>query len=688
MEVLRRQQRLVCAAKARSVPAQSSYRRAVHRALLCGRSRSQIRVRAASEQSSGQSSSQSIERQSDSDRIPAFSVTLGEVVRLLPLVSTPENLNSELAVEGLSNDSREVASNFVYFCIEGTVQDGHDFAAQAAEKGAVAIVASKEVDVHGADVPVLLVEDTQASLAVASKAFYGDPSSRLKTVAVTGTNGKTTTTWLVRGILEEAGFITGLVGTVEYALAEHRLDKWGRVWQSDEEDPTLEMQRTLPAHIVPYLGKYEVQNTTPDALQVQRIMASMLDQGGEAIVMEASSHALAMGRCNNVEVDVGVFTNLSRDHMDFHGDMGSYLNAKLRLFQIVSSAQGAGVVNLDDPAAESFLEEAKGRGLRVLTYSSSPSSGADVVCLSADLSLFKTELVVGVKATGAQIEIESSLLGRANVSNILGAVAAGVAMGYPTDVIAGGIQSTEFVPGRYELINEGQDFAVLVDYAHTPDALANVLDDVKAMGAKRVITVFGCGGCRDTGKRPLMGQIAHEKSDIVFVTSDNPRTENPDVVIDDIVAGFSSELYERFQVDKELGLHWLQDIHNLDPVYIPESTTRRWEKFKYIGNRSRAQKLQNEVKRYVVQERYYAIRLAIGMAEAGDAVVIAGKGHEDYQILADEEYQPVKSWFDDRVESYAALQEMAKIQAAGWRTNELPWTWGKPELPIDPDDLE
>ena len=295
---------------------------------------------------------------------------------------------------------------------------------------------------------------------------------------------------------------------------------------------------------------------------------------------------------------------------------------------------------------------------------------------------------MGVKATGAQIEIESSLLGRANVSNILGAVAAGVAMGYPTDVIAGGIQSTEFVPGRYELINEGQDFAVLVDYAHTPDALANVLDDVKAMGAKRVITVFGCGGCRDTGKRPLMGQIAHEKSDIVFVTSDNPRTENPDVVIDDIVAGFSSELYERFQVDKELGLHWLQDIHNLDPVYIPESTTRRWEKFKYIGNRSRAQKLQNEVKRYVVQERYYAIRLAIGMAEAGDAVVIAGKGHEDYQILADEEYQPVKSWFDDRVESYAALQEMAKIQAAGWRTNELPWTWGKPELPIDPDDLE
>ena len=182
--------------------------------MLCGRSRSQIRVRAASEQSSGQSSSQSIERQSDSERIPAFSVTLGEVVRLLPLVSTPENLNSELAVEGLSNDSREVASNFVYFCIEGTVQDGHDFAAQAAEKGAVAIVASKEVGVHGADVPVLLVEDTQASLAVASKAFYGDPSSRLKTVAVTGTNGKTTTTWLVRGILEEAGFITGLVDMI------------------------------------------------------------------------------------------------------------------------------------------------------------------------------------------------------------------------------------------------------------------------------------------------------------------------------------------------------------------------------------------------------------------------------------------------------------------------------------------
>ena len=150
----------------------------------------------------------------------------------------------------------------------------------------------------------------------------------------------------------------------------------------------------------------------------------------------------------------------------------------------------------------------------------------------------------------------------------------------------------------------------------------------------------------------------------------------------------NQQVYEKFDVDRELGLHWLQDIHNLDPVFIPDATTRRWEKFKYIGNRSRAQHLQNSVRRYVVQERYYAIRLAIGMAEPGDCVVIAGKGHEDYQILMDDAYAPVKSWFDDRVESYAALQEMAKIQAAGWRTSELPWTWGKPELPIDPDDIE
>ena len=481
--------------------------------------------------------------------------------------------------------------------------------------------------------------------------------------------------------------MTGMIGTVEYALAEHRLDSSGHVWEPLSEDPTLDMQNTLPAHIVPYLGKYEVQNTTPDALQVQKIMASMIDQGGEAVVMEASSHALEMGRCDNVDFNVGVFTNLSRDHMDFHGDMESYANAKLKLFDLVSMS-GYGIVNLDDSSSSLFIDAARGRGIKLLTFSADSSAQADVICLSVNLSLFQTELVVGVMNLGREIEITSSLLGRANVSNILAAVSAGVAMGYSDDVIAAGIQATEFVPGRYELINEGQDFAVLVDYAHTPDALANVLDDVRAMGATRVITVFGCGGDRDTGKRPLMGRIAHEKSDIVFVTSDNPRTENPDVVIDDVVSGFSAELYDQFQIDKELGLHWLQDMHNLDPVFIPESTTRRWEKFKYIGNRTRAQFLQNSVRRYVVQERYYAIRLAIGMAEPGDAVVIAGKGHEDYQILANGEEEAVKSWFDDRVESYAALQEMAKIQAAGWDTRELPWVWGKPNVEaMDPDDI-
>jgi len=282
--------------------------------------------------------------------------------------------------------------------------------------------------------------------------------------------------------------------------------------------------------------------------------------------------------------------------MDFHGDMESYANAKLKLFDLVSMS-GYGIVNLDDSSSSLFIDAARGRGIKLLTFSADSSAQADVICLSVNLSLFQTELVVGVMNLGREIEITSSLLGRANVSNILAAVSAGVAMGYSDDVIAAGIQSTEFVPGRYELINEGQDFAVLVDYAHTPDALANVLDDVRAMGATRVITVFGCGGDRDTGKRPLMGRIAHEKSDIVFVTSDNPRTENPDVVIDDVVSGFSAELYDQFQIDKELGLHWLQDMHNLDPVFIPESTTRRWEKFKYIGNRTRAQFLQNSVRR-------------------------------------------------------------------------------------------
>ena len=360
------------------------------------------------------------------------SLTLSELLKYFPLVSTPENSELEegrnggdVLVESLSNDSRNLGPNCVFFCIEGTVHDGHDFAAQAAASGAIAVVASKKVDIdEGSRVPVILVEDTQRSLAMASKVFYGDPSARMDAFAVTGTNGKTTTTWLIRGILEEFGQITGMIGTVEYALAEHRLDSSGQLWATDEDDPTLQMQQTLPAHIVPYLGKYEVENTTPDCLQVQKIMSSMVNQGGEAVVMEASSHALAMGRCDNIDVNVGVFTNLSRDHMDFHRTMDAYLKAKLRLFDLISS-DGCGVVNLDDPASQTFLEAAARRGLRVLTFSSDPSSDANVVCVGADLSLFKTEMVVGVAETGDQVEITSTLLGRANVSNILAAVTAG-----------------------------------------------------------------------------------------------------------------------------------------------------------------------------------------------------------------------------------------------------------------------
>ncbi len=338
-------------------------------------------------------------------------------------VSRTENLGEgqaeRLAVGSLSHDSRDVRGlgNCVYFCLQGLTNDGHSFAQQAAESGAVAIVASKPVEIDAPGVPVIFVEDTQDSLVRASKAFFGDPSSKLNTVAVTGTNGKTTTTWLVRGILEEAGFITGMIGTVEYGLAEHRLDATGEVWEPPsgaEPDPTLEMQHTLPAHIVPYVGKYEVENTTPDALRLQQIMAAMVRQGGEAVVMEASSHALELGRCDGTRFNLGIFTNLTRDHMDFHRDMASYTEAKLKLFELVAPG-GSAIVNLDDPSATRFVEVAQRRGLKLLTFSADAASGADVTCLGVTLSLFQTEMIVGVANTDRQIEITSSLLGRANV---------------------------------------------------------------------------------------------------------------------------------------------------------------------------------------------------------------------------------------------------------------------------------
>jgi len=417
-------------------------------------------------------------------------------------------------------------------------------------------------------IPVVCVDDSRRALGVLAGRFYGDPSSRLCMVGVTGTNGKTTVTYLCKAVLEAAGRRVGLIGTVSYQIGAE----------------------CLPA-----------SHTTPGAVELQALLARMVSAGMEAVVMEVSSHALAQDRTAGCEFDVAIFTNLTQDHLDFHHDMDSYFQAKLRLFADLNPAgrksrPKRAVVNVDDA-----------RGGRVCGASRVPV-WTYAIRQPADIRAEDVQLALsGIRFTAVtpcgRFPIESRLVGEHNVYNILAAIGAGLHEGVPPEVVQRGIASVANVPGRFERVEAGQDFTVVVDYAHTDDALLRLLTAARALKAGRIITVFGCGGDRDRGKRPQMGRVAARLSDVVFLTSDNPRSEDPAAILREIELGVRDVLAEK-------------------PV--------RYE---------------------VIADRRAAIEAAVREAKAGDMVLIAGKGHEDYQIVGS-----TRLHFDDREVARAAIE--------------------------------
>lgn len=556
-------------------------------------------------------------------------------------------------------------------------------------------VEPQDLPINKGHIPILITHDTTGTLARLASTFYEDPSKDMSVVGITGTNGKTTTSWLVRGVFEQARNKTGMIGTIEYAIAEERLTPQGGIWAPEEEDPSAELEHqpfqldqwvwareraknfekcrmdntkaaiwkpectTAPPRdwIVPYQGRYSAPFTTPDSVQVQQLMAGMLKNDGSACVMEVSSHALALGRTSEVDFDIAVFTNLSRDHMDFHRTVEDYRAAKGLLFQRLNDpSRQRAVINADDPEAPFFIQCSS--RVPVITYGID-NPDADVKAEEIRLSLFDTEILITTPA--GNLEIVTPLLGKTNVYNILAAVAVGCGMGFPLEDIVVGIEAVEAIPGRFELIDEGQPFPVIVDYAHTPDALEKLLDSVREIGPRRIITVVGCGGDRDKGKRPQMGKIAHEKSDIVFLTNDNPRNEDPAEIIQDMVAGFPPEVQNYQFIDGLAEAHnfyWLQDYNRVPDEYD-----------------IRCLECQSELRRFILECRYSAIRAAIGMADEGDAVVIAGKGHEDYQIYGKDPKtgEAIKVWFDDRMEARAALLRVNALRELGVDTRNLPF---------------
>jgi UDP-N-acetylmuramoyl-L-alanyl-D-glutamate--2,6-diaminopimelate ligase len=469
-----------------------------------------------------------------------------------PALSTERRgvAGAQVQVSGIAYDSRRAGPGSVFVALRGQHADGTAFAPQAVARGAAVVVAEAAPPDGGTPVPWVRVNDARLALALLADRFFGHPSGDLALAGITGTNGKTTTAYLLRSIFEAAGKRCGLIGTVTYSLG-------------GEERPAA--------------------RTTPEAPDLQAMLREMVDHGCSAAVMEVSSHALAQHRVDGTRFAAGIFTNLTRDHLDFHGDMESYAAAKRRLFDMLPAGAPA-VVNVDDPRGAAL---AAGRG--AVTYA--VHRAADVTPAALSLSLDGLEFDAATPA--GTLHLRSRLVGQPNVYNILAASAAAVALGLPLEAIERGIAALAGVPGRFELVTHGEeDVAVVVDYAHTDDALKNLLETARSLAPRRVITVFGCGGDRDRTKRPLMGAVASRLSDVVIVTSDNPRSEDPGAIIDEILLGIPGGVQE--------------------------------ERRPARGSR---------VLRVI--DRRTAIERAVDLAEPGDLVVIAGKGHEKTQTIGD-----------------------------------------------------
>uniref|UniRef100_A0A7N0V671 UDP-N-acetylmuramoyl-L-alanyl-D-glutamate--2,6-diaminopimelate ligase MurE homolog, chloroplastic n=1 Tax=Kalanchoe fedtschenkoi TaxID=63787 RepID=A0A7N0V671_KALFE len=532
---------------------------------------------------------------------PKFRITLAELLDESRVVPISVYGNLEVEITGIQHDSRLVNSGDLFVCCVGRKTDGHLFLTEADKRGAVAVVASKEIDIEetlGCKA-LVIVEDTSAVLAALAASFYQHPSRSMAVIGITGTSGKTSTAYLIKGMYEAMGLRTGLLSTVAHYLhGDNILDL------SDE---------------------------APDAVLVQNVMAKMLHNGTEAVVMEASSRELHLGRCDEVDFDIAVFTNLTRDHGEFPGTEEEYKDAKAKLFsRMVDPDRHRKVVNIDDPNAPFFITQGNPE-VPVVTFGMENKT-ADVHPLKYDLSLFETQVLVSTPQ--GLLEISSGLLGRHNIYNILATIAVGIAVGAPLEDIVRGIEEVDAVPGRCELIDEEQAFGVIVDYAQTPNGLSRLLDSVRELGPRRIITVFGCPGEKDRGKRPAMTKIATDKSDVVLLTSDNPRTEDPLDILDDMLAGVGWTMQDYLKYGE-------------NDYYPP---------------------LPNGHRLFLHDIRRVAVRAAVAMGEEGDVVVVAGKGHETYHIEGDK-----KDFFDDREECREALQYVDELHQAGIDTSEFPW---------------
>lgn len=466
---------------------------------------------------------------------------LSKILENVPYIKVVGDIDRD--IQDMYYDSRQVTPNSIFFCIKGFNIDRHDFAVDAVKRGARALVVERDVEVPD-DVTKIFVEDSRLAMSLMAANFFGRPADQMKVIGITGTNGKTSIAYLLKSILEEAGYRVGLVGTITNMIGKR----------------TVEAERTTP--------------TTPESLDLQRLFRHMVDEGVHVVVMEVTSHSLSLKRVGGVEFDIGIFTNLSQDHLDFHGTFENYRAAKAQLFK----NSKVSIINIDDENGRLIAEETDGE---VLPYG---ISSRECQVFARDIDITPRGASFALHLPDRKLKIDLNIPGIFSVYNSLAAGAVAHVLDVESSAVKSGLESVYGIPGRFEHLKTDTDFSIIIDYAHTPDGLENVLETARGITSRRLITLFGCGGDRDREKRPIMGKVAGKYSDLCVVTSDNPRTEDPMSIIDDIIPGV----------------------------------------------------IESRCPYVVIENRKEAIEYALSNAEPGDIVILAGKGHETYQILKDE----------------------------------------------------
>lgn len=486
-------------------------------------------------------------------------------MKLIELIKNSDLINAkglplELDIKGIAVNSKKVGSDFIFVAVKGAQEDGHRFVEEAIARGSKVVVLEEDISINrGSKINFIKVKDSRAVLAHLAASFYKDPSSRMKVVGITGTNGKTTVSYVLESFIKSLGLTPAVIGTINYRFKD----------------------RVIPS-----------KNTTPGPLELQSILSEMADSGVAYVFMEVSSHALDQKRTDGINFHSAVFTNLTQDHLDYHINLESYFLSKARLFRELNT-KSAAIINLDDPCAERLLKLSKARKITYAIF-----KNADFMATDITSDAFETRFIL--KTPQGEISLKTHLIGRHNIYNILAAFAWGATEGLNLNLLANSIEEFSSVPGRLERVYCEKGFSVFVDYAHTEDALKNVITSLRALQPGRVMVVFGCGGERDKTKRPKMGKVVSELADYAIITSDNPRSEDPLSIIEDIKKGISRDNY------------------------------------------------------LVIPDREEAIRKSLAMAKINDIILVAGKGHEDYQILNDH-----TKHFDDREVVRSCLKSMS-----------------------------